>query len=56
MASVDNSLKTKEEQHKNKYNEEVRRIFVNLKIDPQFVALRDELTSQIQLKEKLLDQ
>lgn len=32
------------------------RIFVNLKIDPQFVALKDELTSQVKLKEKLLDQ
>jgi len=38
-----------------KYNAEVKRIVVNLKIDPQFVALRDELTSQVQLKEKLLD-
>ena len=29
---------------------------MNLKIDPLFAALRDELTSQVQLKERLLDQ
>jgi len=50
------SLKAKEEQYKVKLDEEVNRIFVNLKIDPHFVALRDELSSQVKLKEKLLDQ
>ena len=52
---IDN-LKAKEEQYKSKLDEEVNRIFVNLKIDPHFVALRDELSSQVKLKEKLLDQ
>ena len=31
-------------------------MFVLLKVDPQLVALKDELTSQVKLKEKLLDQ
>ena len=49
-------LQAKEEQLKAKLEEEVASILVNLKVDPQFVALREELISQVTLKEKLLDQ
>ena len=48
-------MQAKEEQLKAKLEEEVASILVNLKVDPQFVALREELMSQVTLKEKLLD-
>ena len=47
---VRTNLQSKEDELKAKLDEEVSRIFVNLKIDPQFVALRDELTGQVRLK------
>ena len=50
LLQVKNSLQAKEDNLKVKLEEEVTKIFVNLKIDPQFIALRDELTSQVQLK------
>lgn len=45
ILQVRTNLQSKEDELKAKLDEEVSRIFVNLKIDPQFVALRDELTS-----------
>jgi len=48
-------MEAKETELKSKLDEETAKIFVNLKIDPQFVALKDELTSQVKHKEKLLD-
>ena len=50
LLQVKNSLQAKEDNLKVKLEEEVTKIFVNLKIDPQFIALREELTSQVQLK------
>ena len=50
------NLQAREEELKVKFDEEVSKVLVNLKIDPQFVALREELISQVTLKEKLLDQ
>ena len=55
IAQQQTSLEAKETELKSKLDEEAAKIFVNLKIDPQFVALRDELTSQVKHKEKLLD-
>ena len=49
-------LDRKELDQKQKLAKEINRIVVNLKIDPLFVALKDELTNQVLLKEKLLDQ
>lgn len=46
-SQVQQSLTAKEDELKGKFDEEVSRILVNLKIDPQFVALRDELISQV---------
>ena len=56
IAQQQSSLEAKETELKSKLDEETAKIFVNLKIDPQFVALKDELTSQVKHKEKLLDQ
>jgi len=52
ILQVKTKLQVKEEEFKLKHEEEVTRILVNIKIDPLFVALRD----QVKMKEKLLDQ
>ena len=52
ILQVKTKLQVKEDEFKLKHEEEVTRILVNIKIDPLFVALRD----QVKMKEKLLDQ
>ena len=44
-----------EDELKVKFDLEANKILVNLKVDPQFMALREELTSKVLTKEKLLD-
>ena len=41
---------------KAKLEDEASRILVNAKIDPQFMALKEDLKNRIQLKEKMLEQ
>jgi len=55
-AQVQDSLRMKESELQAKLSEEQGRITINLKLDPTFVALKDELINQVKLKERLLDQ
>ena len=48
--TISSNLQAKEDELRSKHDEEIGKIFINLKIDPLFVALRDELTSQVKLK------
>ena len=41
---------------KAKLEDDASRILVNAKIDPQFMALKEDLKSRIQVKEKMLEQ